>query len=621
MKPRVPSLLVGSQIPEHISTDYPKFVQFLEAYYDFLQSYNNRIEKLRDVTQTADEFVSFLRNEFVSRYPQALIDDRKLIMIIRNLYRSKGTLGAVELLFRIFFNEAIIIQQPGKNILRASDGRWNQEYSITVERKYGEIDFSSPITLRVKNLSGEFFVEVERFEIIDPTNTRFYFKITSNVVFDSSQYIDIVGDDGKITYRGSLVKSPSRLRIDKPGKNWKLGQVILIKSAFNELSPASVARVTGVGENGELSNLEIISYGFDHTDGQTILANPYPVPSTASWDLISTPTGVTLDGKVIYNHQLSLTSYVDRVSEVIEGISTTASSQNSYFLENYGQDDYNAKVVLTQLIETVATSSRPTVNTDVTLEEWLESRTTLVYEFDYVVIYRGSFNDDRGRLSNTNMRLQDNYFYQMFSYVIETSLNISQYRNALNMIHPAGLKFFGELAKTAVIFSNTHEVIRTLSRETIYLNDSSDIDDLVFNHTTKNLQDNNSIPTDLITSFNVGKNVLTYQVIDDDISSFSVTKARSDEATVVESLVAQVLKALSHTSIANDSSIDKLIGKELTNVASSSELVAFSSTKALSHESAVNDGSASINTETIIFTEEDYSGEAYVSAEIILTIG
>ena len=43
--------------------------------------------------------------------------------------------------------------------------------------------------------------------------------------------------------------------------------------------------------------------------------------------------------------------------------------------------------------------------------------------------------------------LQDSFYYQKFSYVLRTGSNIADWSNAFTrLIHPAGFKFFGEIA-------------------------------------------------------------------------------------------------------------------------------------------------------------------------------
>lgn len=56
--------------------------------------------------------------------------------------------------------------------------------------------------------------------------------------------------------------------------------------------------------------------------------------------------------------------------------------------------------------------------------------------------------DTRGMLSE-NMYLQDNYYYQEYSYVLKTDVPISDYKNIIkDNVHPAGYIMFGEVLNT-----------------------------------------------------------------------------------------------------------------------------------------------------------------------------
>jgi hypothetical protein len=58
----------------------------------------------------------------------------------------------------------------------------------------------------------------------------------------------------------------------------------------------------------------------------------------------------------------------------------------------------------------------------------------------------GSFRSDRGKLSNSNQKLQDSYFYQDYSYVIRSKSSIEEWRNLIKKTtHPAGFQLFGEM--------------------------------------------------------------------------------------------------------------------------------------------------------------------------------
>lgn len=59
--------------------------------------------------------------------------------------------------------------------------------------------------------------------------------------------------------------------------------------------------------------------------------------------------------------------------------------------------------------------------------------------------FPGYYANNDGRL-NTNKVLQDNHYYQNYSYVLKTEVVINRYRDVIKrLIHPAGLGFFGQV--------------------------------------------------------------------------------------------------------------------------------------------------------------------------------
>ena len=73
--------------------------------------------------------------------------------------------------------------------------------------------------------------------------------------------------------------------------------------------------------------------------------------------------------------------------------------------------------------------------------------TTALTDGDVVTTYpKGLFVTANGFLSDKKF-VQDSYYYQQFSYVLRTGKNVADWKNAFTrLIHPAGFKFFGEIA-------------------------------------------------------------------------------------------------------------------------------------------------------------------------------
>ena len=71
-----------------------------------------------------------------------------------------------------------------------------------------------------------------------------------------------------------------------------------------------------------------------------------------------------------------------------------------------------------------------------------------------LVNYDGFFFDDGGKTSSRK-KLQDNHYYQRFSYVLKTNLSLERYKTALlALVHPAGFKVFGNVLLTNNLKSN-----------------------------------------------------------------------------------------------------------------------------------------------------------------------
>ena len=87
-------------------------------------------------------------------------------------------------------------------------------------------------------------------------------------------------------------------------------------------------------------------------------------------------------------------------------------------------------------------TSAPTLNAS----EIGDGTAILTGELGCLAEYDGYFAGPEGVLSGQN-KLQDNYYYQDFSYVIKTDIDTATYRNkVLDLVHPSGLAMFGEVA-------------------------------------------------------------------------------------------------------------------------------------------------------------------------------
>jgi hypothetical protein len=77
------------------------------------------------------------------------------------------------------------------------------------------------------------------------------------------------------------------------------------------------------------------------------------------------------------------------------------------------------------------------------------SQATLSSTIGTVGATAGAFNNDKGKISESLMKIQDSYYYQDFSYVVRVGAAIKDWRAEIKKsVHPAGFAMFGEVSIT-----------------------------------------------------------------------------------------------------------------------------------------------------------------------------
>lgn len=115
--------LVAEVLPEYFKTDYPNLINFLEGYYEFLDSGDEFGALLHDLFQIRDietsnlAFLDNLFKEYGFGLGQAFFTKpREAIRNFARFFRVKGTKYSAEGFFRAFFDEEVEVEYP-KNSL------------------------------------------------------------------------------------------------------------------------------------------------------------------------------------------------------------------------------------------------------------------------------------------------------------------------------------------------------------------------------------------------------------------------------------------------------------------------------------------------------------------------
>jgi hypothetical protein len=263
------SAVVSRQLPEHIREDYPTFVAFVEAYYEYLQAQGVDFSTIRDIDRTLIEFVDQFKKELAYNLPNIVEDERFLLQNVKDQYLAKGSEGSYKLLFRLLFGKEVELVYPGRSMLRASDGRWNQEISLFAKVDYGNaenvvgklVDIQTPTRIlrvlidRRQDIVGE----VDRIVLIDPTRQVYEF-------FLDKRFFGNVNPGDRIRYRdefqATILPATQTLDVTQRGKNFRVGQVFELRSGTGT---GALMKVTAVTDDGGIKYAEIIKFGIGYT--------------------------------------------------------------------------------------------------------------------------------------------------------------------------------------------------------------------------------------------------------------------------------------------------------------------------------------------------------------------
>lgn len=465
------AIALERQIPEHIREEYALFVDFIKAYYAFLEQTQQRdLEDIRSIDRTLNEFIVRFKGELSALFPTTgLEDERFILQRLREFYKSRGSKESYQFLFRAFFNRDAEIQYPSTQILRASDGKWVQEKSIFVEAYSGTelFDLAGKI-IKIKT-------NKKHIDVYCPS-VKFYRAGIYEVFIDRAYTSDIAIDD-IISYNdvdvGTITPCPAKYTIVRPGSGFEVGKLYNLPS---ESGDGSIIKITKTDSNGAIKKIQIISFGLDYeTSFFAKLSNTYyqpleyfhPVSSATigAWNYNGQTTrpsdfwpSATFDNEVVDEEgNLTNPSNPGAYGDTSLGYTEFGYiNRNDYFLY---QADYKGSNNILDIIESnpdneanpyfadgtyvgeIVASFYTNASNSVVIDETLAE---IKIDLGAVAVYPGYYSSSDGFISD-EIYIQDGKYYQLFSYVLKVEEQLDTYSELIkSLLHPAGFELFAQ---------------------------------------------------------------------------------------------------------------------------------------------------------------------------------
>jgi len=244
------SNLIRSQFPAFYNESGPTLIAFVEAYYEWMQQTGNPISQSRNLLEynridsTLDEFLVHFNATYLQGIQYTSVAQKKLtVKKILDLYRAKGSIRALKLLFRLVFAEDIEVYLPGADIIKSSDGTWNVP-------QYLEISYSTRnqgyVGKQVTGVASGATAVIDRLvrrkagsKVVD----LFFITNVSEKNFQTGELLKV---DNNLDNVPIIIGSLSSLIVDSGGVNFAVGDIVSLSSNVGQQGTARVSEIEDI---------------------------------------------------------------------------------------------------------------------------------------------------------------------------------------------------------------------------------------------------------------------------------------------------------------------------------------------------------------------------------------
>lgn len=274
------SVLVDTQLPDFIQTEYTMFVTFLKAYYEFLEQNNQAqeilqdINKYADIDKTAPELITNFIKNYAYDVPQSDITSNKfLIKKIREIYSKKGTEPGYRMLFNILYKESISFFYPYEVVLKPSTGKWTQKIALRVQQtnplqnifSFENTEIEGKISKAKAIVNKVIKLDLQGYEVYELIldNTSLNGEFLRDEEINSTKTILLSNQNYSVAPLSAKVYSViSKIDIIDGGVGYVKGHPISITDSTGVLAKA---KVDSVNRFGTITGFEIVEPGVNYS--------------------------------------------------------------------------------------------------------------------------------------------------------------------------------------------------------------------------------------------------------------------------------------------------------------------------------------------------------------------
>jgi hypothetical protein len=314
-------------------------------------------------------------------------------------------------------------------MLRVSDGKWKQDISIFVQNTSSTASSLFPLSgnyIAIDSGGKRLTSYVEN--VVQYSNDVFEIFIQRDIVKSIEVGATVSYSQDGIIYSGNILLAPKLVKVLKPGKGFKVGDIFSLRTNTGEGCKIKVTQVDG---NGGILKVKIIKFSLDYNANFWSYLNAkdgaVPVPQS-----FSESGGIqTLTLADIASSNINESGIISRQNYMFYDTSIPTAQESQGANRFFADTSYVGQVDFQIYADNIA-------------EYKPENLALIEVQVGACSVYSGYYLSQDGFISD-EIYIQDSNYYQAFSYVIKVEEELRKYADLVKTIlHPAGMKMFAE---------------------------------------------------------------------------------------------------------------------------------------------------------------------------------
>lgn len=261
--------LVQSQFPAFYQEEGPLFIEFVKAYFKWLETTNQQLYfsrnllEYRDIDKTINDFLVHFKETYLKELP--LVNESNQRLLVKralDIYHNKGNQQGVKIALRALYNKDAVVYLPGDDLFKLSNGKWVKPIYLEVSISSRSVSYVNKEIVGTTSGAKAFCEEVVRkrvkgkyLDVLYLSNVRGNFSFREKIVEVSNT---------NIINAPTVIGSLNELSVVNGGQDFSVGDEFSVISTNGKNAKAIVTSISN--ETGRVTfRIDDGGWGFSNT--------------------------------------------------------------------------------------------------------------------------------------------------------------------------------------------------------------------------------------------------------------------------------------------------------------------------------------------------------------------